>query len=298
DPAAELPAVAVCLDARVTVRGPDGSRTLTSEQLYRSYFTTTLASTEILTEIWFPAPPARTGHAWLEFARRHGDYALVGVAAAVTLRDESIAEARPALTGGGGRPTRARAAAPPPLRLPPPPPRPDRHARRLRARGLRGLHGAARRRRGAVVPVARGADRRCADHDGRGARRRRGAAPSPAGGVPRDARAPVWVLHAGLSPDCGGAASRHAPPRRPDDPPGPGRQSLPVHRLPEHRARGAAGGRADGPAVTTRAIGARIPRNEDPRLLRGHGCFVDDVYHADGLPGAVLRRRHALATLA
>ena len=110
DPAAELPAVAVCLDARVTVRGPDGSRTLTSEQLYRSYFTTTLASTEILTEIWFPAPPARTGHAWLEFARRHGDYALVGVAAAVTLRDESIAEARLALTGVGGRPTRARDA--------------------------------------------------------------------------------------------------------------------------------------------------------------------------------------------
>jgi len=110
DPAAELPAVAVCLDARVTVRGPEGSRTLTSEQLYRSYLTTTLASTEILTEIWFPAAPARTGHAWLEFARRHGDYALVGVAAAVTLRDESIAEARLALTGVGGRPTRARDA--------------------------------------------------------------------------------------------------------------------------------------------------------------------------------------------
>ena len=110
DPAAELPAVAVCLDARVTVRGPDGSRTLTSEQLYQSYFTTTLASTEILTEVWFPAAPARTGHAWLEFARRHGDYALVGVAAAVMLEEDSVAEARLALTGVGARPVRARDA--------------------------------------------------------------------------------------------------------------------------------------------------------------------------------------------
>ena len=110
DPAAELPAVAVCLDARVTVRGPDGSRTLTSEQLYQSYFTTTLASTEILTEVWFPAAPARTGHAWLEFARRHGDYALVGVAAAIMLEEDSVAEARLALTGVGARPVRARDA--------------------------------------------------------------------------------------------------------------------------------------------------------------------------------------------
>ena len=47
--------------------------------------------------------------------------------------------------------------------------------------------------------------------------------------------------------------------------------------------------------MTTRAIGARIPRNEDPRLLRGHGCFVDDVNPADGLHGAVLRSPHAHA---
>jgi len=47
--------------------------------------------------------------------------------------------------------------------------------------------------------------------------------------------------------------------------------------------------------MTTRAIGARIPRNEDPRLLRGHGCFVDDVNAADGLHGAVLRSPHAHA---
>jgi carbon-monoxide dehydrogenase medium subunit len=110
DPAAELPAVAACLDARVTVRGPAGTRTLTADQLYWTYLTTTLAPTEILTEVWFPAAPSRTGHAWLEFARRHGDYALVGVAAAIMLEEDSVAEARLALTGVGARPVRARDA--------------------------------------------------------------------------------------------------------------------------------------------------------------------------------------------
>jgi aerobic carbon-monoxide dehydrogenase medium subunit len=110
DPAAELPAVAACLDARVTVRGPGGTRTTTPDQLYRTYLTTTLAPTEILTEVWFPAAPDRSGHAWVEFARRHGDYALVGVAAAVVLHADSIAEGRVALTGVGGCPVRARDA--------------------------------------------------------------------------------------------------------------------------------------------------------------------------------------------
>jgi aerobic carbon-monoxide dehydrogenase medium subunit len=110
DPAAELPAVAACLEARLTVRGPGGSRTSTPNQLYRTYLTTTLAPTEILTEVWFPAAPAGAGHAWVEFARRHGDYALVGVAAAIVLQADSIAEARVALTGVGGCPIRAREA--------------------------------------------------------------------------------------------------------------------------------------------------------------------------------------------
>lgn len=110
DPAAELPAVAACLDARFIVRSRTGTRTLTADELYRTYLTTTLAPTELLVETWWPAAPARTGYAWLEFARRHGDYALVGVAAAVALRGDSVSEARLALTGVGGRPVRAREA--------------------------------------------------------------------------------------------------------------------------------------------------------------------------------------------
>ena len=110
DPAAELPAVAVCLDARFTVRGPAGERTVAAEDFFLTQLTTALAPTELLTEIWWPARLPGSGSAWLELARRHGDYALVGVGAVVTLRDGRIREARLALTGVGNRPVRARAA--------------------------------------------------------------------------------------------------------------------------------------------------------------------------------------------
>jgi carbon-monoxide dehydrogenase medium subunit len=110
DPAAELPAVAACLDARVTVRGPSGSRTLAAGAFFRSALTTALDPTELLTDIWFPASPRGSGSAWVELARRHGDYALVGVGAVVTMADERILEARIALTGVGDTPVRPREA--------------------------------------------------------------------------------------------------------------------------------------------------------------------------------------------
>jgi CO/xanthine dehydrogenase FAD-binding subunit len=110
DPAAELPAVAVCLDARLTIQGPRGTRTLDARDLYLGYLATTLAPDEILTDVWFPKAAPHTGHAWLEFARRHGDYAIVGVGVAVTLAANQIAEARIVLTGVDGTPVRASAA--------------------------------------------------------------------------------------------------------------------------------------------------------------------------------------------
>jgi carbon-monoxide dehydrogenase medium subunit len=110
DPAAELPAVALCLDARFTARGPAGQRTIAAGDFFLTQLTTALAPTELLTEVWFPAAPARSGSAWLELARRHGDYALVGVGAVVTLAGDRIREARLALTGVGDRPVRAREA--------------------------------------------------------------------------------------------------------------------------------------------------------------------------------------------
>src|SRR5215207_3452820 len=88
DPAAELPAVAVCLDGRLTVRSARATRTVEARDLYLGYLMTTLAPDELLTEVWLPKAPAHTGYAWLEFARRHGDYAIAGVGVAVTLQGE------------------------------------------------------------------------------------------------------------------------------------------------------------------------------------------------------------------
>src|SRR5436190_6030614 len=110
DPSAELPAVAVCLDARLTIRSPRGTRTVAAGDLYLGYLTTTLAPDEILTEVWLPKTTANTGHAWLEFARRHGDYAIVGIGVVLTVANEAISEARIVVTGVGGVPVRATAA--------------------------------------------------------------------------------------------------------------------------------------------------------------------------------------------
>ena len=110
DPAAELPAVAVCLDAQLGVVGPRGRRTVSADDFFVGYLTTVLQPDEILIETWLPPVKPRTGQAWLEFARRHGDFALAGVAVSLSLQDEVVADARIVLTGVGGKPVRAREA--------------------------------------------------------------------------------------------------------------------------------------------------------------------------------------------
>jgi carbon-monoxide dehydrogenase medium subunit len=110
DPAAELPAVAVCLDARLTIAGPRGERHVAAEDFFVGFLTTVLEPDEILIEAWYPSVTAGTGQAWLEFARRHGDFALAGVAVSLTLAGERIDRARIVLTGVGGKPERAREA--------------------------------------------------------------------------------------------------------------------------------------------------------------------------------------------
>jgi len=110
DPAAELPAVAVCLGAQLRIVGPRGGRSVAAEDFFRGYLSTALDDDEILTEAWLPPLLPNTGQAWLEFARRHGDFALVGVAASISVRDASVHAARIVLTGVGGCPVRAREA--------------------------------------------------------------------------------------------------------------------------------------------------------------------------------------------
>jgi carbon-monoxide dehydrogenase medium subunit len=100
DPAAELPAVALLLDAELVAQSRDrGRRTITAADFFIGFFTTALEPDEILTEVRIRRPVAGTGSAIEEVARRHGDFAMVGAAAMVRLEDGKIADARVALTG-------------------------------------------------------------------------------------------------------------------------------------------------------------------------------------------------------
>ena len=79
DPAAELPAVACCLDAAVEVTGARGSRTVRARELFTGAMTTALDPDELLTAVTFPAARDGEGFGFAEIARRHGDFALAGV---------------------------------------------------------------------------------------------------------------------------------------------------------------------------------------------------------------------------
>lgn len=85
DPAAELPVVALALGARLRLRSATGERWIDARDFYVGLMTTDLHPEEILVEIELPPLPPRTGCAFVELARRHGDYATSGVAAIVTL---------------------------------------------------------------------------------------------------------------------------------------------------------------------------------------------------------------------
>jgi CO/xanthine dehydrogenase FAD-binding subunit len=112
DPAAELPAVVTALGAEIHVRGPAGSRTVTAAELFVMPLVTSLEPDELVVSVSIPAPAPRTGHAWCELAERHGDFALAGAAAAVSLDEHGACrEARLALAGVGPVPVDAREAA-------------------------------------------------------------------------------------------------------------------------------------------------------------------------------------------
>jgi CO/xanthine dehydrogenase FAD-binding subunit len=83
DPAAELPAVVLALGARLRLRSRSGERWLRADEFFRGLFATALATGELLVEIEIPAREPRTGFAFEEVARRHGDFALFAVAVQV-----------------------------------------------------------------------------------------------------------------------------------------------------------------------------------------------------------------------
>jgi aerobic carbon-monoxide dehydrogenase medium subunit len=110
DPAAELPAVARALDAEFVVRGPSGTRVIPAAEWFEGYLTTSRGADELLLEVRFPAAKPGTGTSFHEVARRHGDFAIVGLATSLMLSGGVISDARLALTGVSDVPVRATAA--------------------------------------------------------------------------------------------------------------------------------------------------------------------------------------------
>jgi len=112
DPAAELPAVSVALNGRFRLRNKAGERWVSADEFFVGLFTTLLEPDELLVEVTVPPMPPRSGWSFLEVARRHHDFALVGVAAVVTLDDkDQCQQARLVLFSVGDRPIEARQAA-------------------------------------------------------------------------------------------------------------------------------------------------------------------------------------------
>ncbi len=110
DPSAEYPAVFTALDGTVVVRGPRGERALRPSELFRSYLATSLRPDEILVEVRLPAMTTGAGFAFEEFSRRHGDFAIVGIAAMLAGDGQRCTAARLATAGAGPVPIRLRAA--------------------------------------------------------------------------------------------------------------------------------------------------------------------------------------------
>lgn len=108
DPASELPALLLCLDGSVVARSRRGTRTIAASEFFQGPLTTALAADELVTETRWSLPPAHAGWGFREMARRQGDFALVGVAAVVTIARGVVADARVAIFGAASTPLRAR----------------------------------------------------------------------------------------------------------------------------------------------------------------------------------------------
>ena len=104
DPASELPAALVALEGEVTVEGPAGARSIPAAELFVGPLITSIEPGELLTAVEVPAHAEGDGAAFVEFARRHGDFAVAGVAVALN-RDAAGACTRTRAAGCGLGPT-------------------------------------------------------------------------------------------------------------------------------------------------------------------------------------------------
>jgi carbon-monoxide dehydrogenase medium subunit len=110
DPAGELPAVACALDAELVVRSKSGERVIPAADWFEGYFMTARQPDELLVQVRFPTARPGTGVSFGEVARRHGDFAVVGLATSLRIADGVISEARLAFAGLSDTPVRASAA--------------------------------------------------------------------------------------------------------------------------------------------------------------------------------------------
>jgi len=111
DPAAELPAVALALDAELEVRSTSGPRTVPAAEFFTGLWSTAVGEDELLAAVTFPVWEGRCGFAIREFARRHGDFAIAGAAVAVEVGDDDrVRRCGIGLLGLGSTPERASAA--------------------------------------------------------------------------------------------------------------------------------------------------------------------------------------------
>ena len=108
DPAAELPACLLALDGEVDTTGPKGKRTIKAQDFFKGLFETALGPQDVLTAIRIPAATKDTRVGFVELARRHGDYAIVGLAASARADGKGLADVRLAFFGVGATAMRAR----------------------------------------------------------------------------------------------------------------------------------------------------------------------------------------------
>jgi aerobic carbon-monoxide dehydrogenase medium subunit len=110
DPAAELPACAVALGARIELRGPDGPRTVDAAGFFRDLYDTDLGPGEVVSAVLVPKHDGYRS-AIGEFARRHGDYAMIGLVAHARADGAALGDVRLVFFGVGAKPVRAHAAS-------------------------------------------------------------------------------------------------------------------------------------------------------------------------------------------
>jgi aerobic carbon-monoxide dehydrogenase medium subunit len=111
DPAAELPACAVALGATLVIAGPAGERTVKAEEFFKGLFETDLRAGELIVAVQFPAVRSGTATGFAELSRRHGDFALAGLAAVAMIEDGVLGEARLVYIGCADRAKVAKAAS-------------------------------------------------------------------------------------------------------------------------------------------------------------------------------------------